>query len=313
MAFKVIQVLVLATLIAAAYSSDETVTYTGTFVKLMEDYFKEGVARHKYGLKDTDDGHDFVELNADDVLSVSANGVLPIGQVVTIRGVRSSVGGLLNTLRLTALDILRSKRVNGRPPGFTGDKKILVILTQLANSTYGTTSTTCSASTISANFWTATTNINGMFQFASRGALSANQNGGAVVGPFTVQARTVSGSQTTFDCDPYAWANAAKAAASAAGTDPNAYDVIHYSLPNYQAMNCGWGGLGEVGGPNSWTAQCALKSTSAHEIGHNMGFQHSSSLVNNVFAEYGDGTCVMGDDGSRGDLGSVGLPGVASC
>jgi len=91
-------------------------------------------------------------------------------------------------------------------------------------------------------------------------------------------------------CSLNTWYNMLWANADALGVNPNAYThvefLIHANLP------CGFGGIGQVGGPVSATL---LYSTwewiRAHELGHNYGLYHG--FKDGV--EYGDHTCIMGN------------------
>jgi hypothetical protein len=104
-------------------------------------------------------------------------------------------------------------------------------------------------------------------------------------------------------CDPYAWAEAADAAATTAGVNLAGYQHRLYVLP--QNVGCPWGGLGQVEcGDNcrAWESTysyfpCGTRGAHAHELGHNRGMLHSSTDVNNdgtVDGEYGDYSDFMG-------------------
>jgi len=104
-------------------------------------------------------------------------------------------------------------------------------------------------------------------------------------------------------CDPYAWADAADAAATTAGVNLAGYQHRVYVLP--QNVGCPWGGLGQVEcGDNcrAWESTysyypCGTRGAHAHELGHNRGLLHSSTDVNNdgtIDGEYGDYSDFMG-------------------
>jgi hypothetical protein len=115
----------------------------------------------------------------------------------------------------------------------------------------------------------------------SASALFAQQSGGLspltgiqrsdgdVAGPLSV---AVSGS----GCDEDAIADAADAAAVAGGFSVPSYQQIIYVLP--RVPDCAWGGLGELPGRRAWTNGYLNTSVIAHEVGHNRGNHHASSL-----------------------------------
>ena len=108
---------------------------------------------------------------------------------------------------------------------------------------------------------------------------------GQVAGPFTINY------SSTGSCDYNGWAAAANAAAQAAGFNPGAYTRVSYATP--RNSNCGWTGLGQLGGTSptpSWVQQCTGTGVFSHEIGHNLNFHHAATPT----AEYGDASDPMG-------------------
>lgn len=110
---------------------------------------------------------------------------------------------------------------------------------------------------------------------------------GQAVGPYTISA------YSTDSCNPSAWADAADAAATAKGINVSAYARKVYVLPS--TNSCGYSGLGQVGGTPSraWTFRCDVADSYAHELGHNLGMNHSSTPT----SEYGDTSDIMGYGG----------------
>ena len=114
---------------------------------------------------------------------------------------------------------------------------------------------------------------------------------GLVVGPYTINYGSGS-------CDPSGWADAADATATAAGINPNSFAHKVYVLPN--SGTCGWGGLATIGGNPSraWISSCNLIFQFAHEMGHGLGMNHSSTDPDNdntilPSEEYGDASDFM--------------------
>jgi hypothetical protein len=114
-----------------------------------------------------------------------------------------------------------------------------------------------------------------------------------VVGYYTIGAAGTS-------CDYYGWATQAEAKATAAGVNLNAYDRRVFAFP--KVGGCSWAGMGNVGGPRSWTNGYYNLRVIAHEQGHNFGDHHSKATSCNTPSscstiEYGDDRDVLGRSG----------------
>jgi gametolysin peptidase M11 len=109
-------------------------------------------------------------------------------------------------------------------------------------------------------------------------------------------------------CDFTDIGNKANAAATAAGVNLANYTNIQYAFPNLSA--CGWSGLAYVPGTQTWLNNALQLGVSAHELSHNFGVHHASTvdcyeggvrvsisanLANCSFSEYGDPFSVMGN------------------
>jgi hypothetical protein len=107
-------------------------------------------------------------------------------------------------------------------------------------------------------------------------------------------------------CNTSDWAGKAKQKAAAQGFLPANYQHVIYAFP-YQASCGGWAGLGELPGRQSWMNGDISTRVVAHELGHNMGLHHASSLTCTAGGtkvaysssctpdEYGDPFDVMGN------------------
>jgi gametolysin peptidase M11/Big-like domain-containing protein len=111
-------------------------------------------------------------------------------------------------------------------------------------------------------------------------------------------------------CDVNAVAYDAEEAAAADGFVSSGYAHVIYAFPYDSA--CGWAGLGELPGSHSWiNGYIDRVSVVAHELGHNMGLHHASSLRCTdagvpvtiggtcTTSEYGDPFDVMGTASRR--------------
>ena len=141
---------------------------------------------------------------------------------------------------------------------------------------------------------------------------------GDVFGWFTIPDSSAAG------CNYSAWATSATAAATAAGVSLSNYQHVVYAFPSVPA--CGWSGLAYLPGRESWlnNSGTSLRAM-AHELGHNFGTHHASTLncttsgarvslsataSDCAATEYGDPFSVMGSASkyeptsvSRGNFG----------
>ena len=128
---------------------------------------------------------------------------------------------------------------------------------------------------------------------------------GDVRGYFTISVNTAA-------CDYTDVGNKARAAATAAGINVAAYTQIQY-VHNYLS-SCGWSGLAYVPGQDSWLNQALNLRVSAHELSHNYGVHHASTMscteggvrvtisansANCTSSEYGDPFSIMGSSPTR--------------
>lgn len=132
---------------------------------------------------------------------------------------------------------------------------------------------------------------------------------GDVFGPYTIPYNLLN------TCDVWTWEAAAVSAAAAAGNDMTGYNNIVIVTPG--GSSCGYAGYGTIGGnpAYSWilgNGNLGFRVVT-HELGHNLGADHSSSLRCTdgsgkqvtlggtcTADEYGDEFDVMGDGGNTG-------------
>jgi hypothetical protein len=106
-------------------------------------------------------------------------------------------------------------------------------------------------------------------------------------------------------------ATKAKAEAANRGISLAGYTNIQYAFPS---ASCGWSGLAYLPGTETWVNNALGLYVSAHELSHNFGVHHastiscaeggvrvalSSNLANCSYSEYGDPYSVMGNGGGR--------------
>ena len=136
-------------------------------------------------------------------------------------------------------------------------------------------------------------------------AMSANQEALNIRFAAVLDVSSVNG---IGQCDFYAMSDLAVAFAKEKGL----YDTSNHLMMTFTGENedCGFGGLGEVGGKLTWTYTApGYEGIWAHELGHNMGLPHANACNAGVTltylkpceeVEYGDVTGTMGMAGPSG-------------
>lgn len=133
-----------------------------------------------------------------------------------------------------------------------------------------------------------TTSVNAYYQDASDGQVSVT---GDVFGYVTIAKDNVG-------CDWSQWGADARAAALAAGVPLGNYTYTVYAWP--RTSLCGWAGLGYLPGTSSYIDGYLDTRVVGHELGHNFGVHHASSLscVSGTGAPTAvDGTCTASEYG----------------
>ncbi|MCW2985300.1 MAG: Peptidase gametolysin [Conexibacter sp.] len=178
-----------------------------------------------------------------------------------------------------------------------GPQSLLVIITALPDAA----AQTITPEQARAAVFTDATSTSALFAQQSGGAMTLGgrvRADGDVTGPYLLP---VSGA----GCPTDAIADAADRAAAAGGWSPASYDHVLYVLP--RLTTCDWAGLGQMPGRRAWTNGYLETSVVAHELGHNLGAHHASSLrcagaggaavalsASCSASEYGDPFDVMG-------------------
>jgi chitodextrinase len=178
----------------------------------------------------------------------------------------------------------------------TGTKKVALLLVNFVLKNTQPWTLAQAAATL----FTATNSVANYFAEESYGALTVS---GDVFGYYTID----------FDintCNYTDLGNKANAAATAAGVNLGNYTNVQYAFPS---LPCGWSGLAYMPGTQTWLNNNIAMSVSAHELSHNFGVHHASTLnclesgvrvalsanlANCTASEYGDPFSVMGN-GSR--------------
>jgi chitodextrinase len=169
----------------------------------------------------------------------------------------------------------------------TGPKSVAVLLFNFSNSTAQPWTPAHVRGVVFDN----SNSVDEYLRDASYGQLSLN---GDVHGWYTIDATNAGCAYTT-------WANQARAA----GVNLSAYQYVVYAFP--QAASCGWAGLAYLPGTSSWINGAMTLRVVSHEVSHNLGVHHASTLdcSTGTFtgsctqSEYGDPFTVMGSAQTR--------------
>jgi len=112
-------------------------------------------------------------------------------------------------------------------------------------------------------------------------------------------------------CDPGAWATEARSILTSRGVDVDSFTNMLFEFP--QTNSCPWRGLGHLPGWGTWINGNPSLRTAVHELGHNFGAHHASSIrctsgghpvalsSTCSVSEYGDPFSTMGSADRRHD------------
>jgi chitodextrinase len=273
---------VLALVLPNAIAASTKVQLVGT-LELLHGEDVAGTAIYDYHLNT---GHERVKLKF--------HGAAPDGffngATVRVNGTREG-GALVADGGATSTGVLASA------PTWSGPRKLAVILINFTNNA----TKPYTRSLANAVMFTNTNSVRAYYYEQSHGAVALQGT--------TFDWVTIPYANTT--CQPQAWEAAAKAIFSARGTDLSSYTNFMYMFP--WTPSCGWLGLGYLPGNTTWINGAPNLRTPAHELGHNFGVHHASSLrctSNGVHvalsstcsrSEYGDPFTTMGASSRRHD------------
>jgi hypothetical protein len=177
-------------------------------------------------------------------------------------------------------------------------KKLAVLLVNFTSNT----AQPWSIPTAAATMFTNSNSVANYFAEESDGQLLVT---GDVYGYLTIDFDTTG-------CNYTDLAAKARAAAAAANINLSSYTNIQYAFPNLSS--CGWAGLAYLPGTESWVNNALTLRVSSHELSHNFGVHHASTLACTVngtrvslsanlancsASEYGDPFSVMGSASTR--------------
>ncbi|WP_374073605.1 reprolysin-like metallopeptidase [Bdellovibrio bacteriovorus] len=157
-----------------------------------------------------------------------------------------------------------------------GMQNTIVVLLNFQNSPQ-----VCTKTQVDSLMFTGKSSVNKFYQENSYGKVGFK---GVVTEPVTIEAPSIG------NCDLSSISSRGDAAAGQAGYDLSSFQRRVYVLPP-NSLNCSWTGAAYIGGNRSFINSdgCNNSMVYAHELGHNLGMDHASS----VSGEYGDHSDVM--------------------
>jgi chitodextrinase len=273
---------------ASAFAGSANRTLQGTLVAAHGDSFGANAAASRSIWHDT-------LVTASGKVSLSFSGARPEGfyngAKVRVRGTMSG-----NTLKVGGNKA--DAQVQTVAAASTGQKKLAVLLIKFADTDPEPYTVSQAQQVIFSN----ANSVANYFADESYGLMTVT---GDVFGYFTISINTAG-------CDYTDIGNKARAAATAAGVNLGNYTQIQY-VHNYLSA-CGWSGLAYVPGQDSWLNQALGLRVSAHELSHNFGVHHASTMsctengvrvalsassANCSSSEYGDPFSIMGAASTR--------------
>jgi hypothetical protein len=197
--------------------------------------------------------------------------------------------------RATAADDQRVAAARG-----PGSRSLLVILLTMPDAPQASETPEAARTAV----FTGPASTDALYEQQSAGAtrfVGRLRDDGDVTGPLQIPVAVA-------ECDYYAIATAADAAARSAGWEPSAYNHILYALPDN--ASCDWAGLGQMPGRRIWINGALATSVVAHELGHNLGAHHANTYrcTDGGAAVTLSGTCTSSEYGDPFDV--MGLNGV---
>lgn len=250
----------------------------------------------------------YLELKSGDLVRLDLSSVASLSQSSLATGAQMALEGsyiaaaeqTFRVAQVAGFQAAPATAANGLISGqlVSGTRRMAIILLNFSGSGGYSVPIPCTAGQVTNKVYDDAQSMRRIYEVSSRNQLTFNRdtdsNGSAdVFGPYTITA-------SAGVCNYTLWASEANAAASGAGVDLSLYQHKVYVTPNYDDIGCSEVGRGDIScGSNcrSWIFLCANTSIYAHEVGHNLGYEHAGTDLDNnsvIDDEYGDESCPMG-------------------
>ena len=271
------------------FSSSFAQTFNGQIERLVLDDFNKNQTEYKYQLKE---GNKRYELKISPKMINQTP--LQAGDKVTVDG-EIILEGRENRIIVNSILVKKPKAVNN---DLVGQRNVLALL---INFTDIKATDAVSTSIVDQELYTNPVSVSNNYVKSSANQFKfirvPDSTGNPGIFPITLN---YAASNT---CDFFKWADDATAAASQAGINVSSFFHRLYILPSN--VNCPWAGIADLGcgaACEAWVvAGGDITALMAHELGHNLGINHSSTNLNNAgsISEYGDASDFMGPASNR--------------
>jgi chitodextrinase len=247
-ALLIAALVVLALAIPNAIAASGKVQLIGTLELLHGEDFDTGTAIYDYRL-----------LTAAGRVQLKFHGPAPDGfvngAVVRVTGTRDGVA-LIADGGATSTGVLASA------PAWSGPRKLAVILINFTNNT----SKPFTRGFANGVLFTYANSVRAYFYEQSHGAVYLQ---GTTYDWIRIPYSNAS-------CQPQLWETAARKVFNAKGIDLSSYTNFMYMFPS--TPSCPWRGMGYLPGSTTWINGAPNLRTPAHELAHNFGVHHASTL-----------------------------------
>lgn len=220
------------------------------------------------------------------VLSNQDQRIASMGNIAEVRGIANSRGEVF--VQPGDLKVFQSGKTNAITQGGVTTRKVGVLQVGRNSSMIGDITPGCNPVDLNNKIDGPAGSVNTVYQDITHGQIAFSAN----LGPTIVL--------PTYDpgfCDRgnLSWMDTVNSMASAKGFNVADYDHIIYVFP--YISTCGFGGYGALGGNFIAINGCNDSRAFTHEVGHNLGMMHASSIDSNGNAqEYGEAADFMGFD-----------------
>ncbi len=247
-----------------SFAAGPPTSYTGELVKGHADYFQKLESKEFAYLRLANGQR--IKLDAKEPSAIAA---IPTGSEVKVTGEESDGTVVVDPEKGGEVDV---RKPIEEPPA-DRPLKTAIILYNYANDQR----TPYTPEQVRQTFFGGSENVNAYYKSISGnkvGYTGKDRPDGDVFGYYTIDKPNECSDENAFG----GWQEAADRAADAAGVDRAAYDRVVLVSP---AVDCrGLGGLGQIGGPESWLNGDYILDwrVTGHEQGHNFGFFHADGL-----------------------------------
>jgi PKD repeat protein len=293
----------------SAPAPSQTNSFSGQLEILIADNFETNISQRRYAIRirQTDGSYRTYALAFS---SQPPDSSLRSGDRITIQGRFLGNAIVADSIQRAPEILAKESRSTAEmipyAPLTIGDRRAIVLIVNMndAVNPYDTDD-------LASMMYTGTQNVKDLYEASSFQQLSFDPNTDGVGGPDVFGPYTINHSASedcTLDNPDYrdiinAWAVAADDAARDQGIDLSLYQHRIYFFPS--EVNCGWAGMATLrcGDQNcrAWVVKSRSNSDEgryiAHELGHNIDWNHSSTDPNNdgvMDDEYADMSGIMG-------------------